>query len=450
MAITHKDISLLTQKATIAGTEKIPVSDTEYVTTNQIASLGGSGGGGGTGTVTSVGMTVPSGLSVSGSPITSSGTLAVSLDSGRIIPRTQAVQGGYNLLYVDGFYEEYNGNAYALPYSDYAADDAGDSQSAITLADDATVVHKTGNETITGYKAFNAEISVNEALMVSGSAKIYGDGMVGFGWLQDDNGDSVQDALDAKQATLVSGTNIKTINSTSLLGSGNIDLLSTSGGTITGGGDSKVMLSNESVIVSNGGSGTQIQTVSISPSSMAVRAGSQYTYYYRTSIQRIEPGQNPYNINLPSASGTLALTSDMPTALSDLTDDVVSGHYLPLTGGTITGDVSSTGRVTITDECFYVKQTSTGEGVKYYPYQVWVEDPNSPAVYTLSYPLASGTFALTSDIPSALSALSDDSTHRLVTDTEKSTWNAKQNAITVSSSEPTSSQGSNGDIWIVI
>jgi len=32
----------------------------------------------------------------------------------------------------------------------------------------------------------------------------------------------LQNALDAKQATLVSGTNIKTINSTSLLGSGNI------------------------------------------------------------------------------------------------------------------------------------------------------------------------------------------------------------------------------------
>ena len=42
MALSHKDINLLTQKATIAGTEKIPVSDTEYVTTNQIASLGGS------------------------------------------------------------------------------------------------------------------------------------------------------------------------------------------------------------------------------------------------------------------------------------------------------------------------------------------------------------------------------------------------------------------------
>ena len=40
------------------------------------------------GTVTSVGLTVPTGLSVSGSPVTSSGTLAVSLASGYSIPTT--------------------------------------------------------------------------------------------------------------------------------------------------------------------------------------------------------------------------------------------------------------------------------------------------------------------------------------------------------------------------
>lgn len=45
---------------------------------------GVSGGGGGT--VTSVAMTVPTGLSVSGSPVTTSGTLAVSLQSGYMIP----------------------------------------------------------------------------------------------------------------------------------------------------------------------------------------------------------------------------------------------------------------------------------------------------------------------------------------------------------------------------
>lgn len=47
-----------------------------------------TGGGGGSGTVTSVALTVPTGLSVSGSPITSSGTLAVTLQTGYSIPTT--------------------------------------------------------------------------------------------------------------------------------------------------------------------------------------------------------------------------------------------------------------------------------------------------------------------------------------------------------------------------
>lgn len=49
--------------------------------TNELVQPGGGG------SVTSVGMTVPTGLSVSGSPITSSGTLAVSLSSGYVIPQ---------------------------------------------------------------------------------------------------------------------------------------------------------------------------------------------------------------------------------------------------------------------------------------------------------------------------------------------------------------------------
>lgn len=47
-----------------------------------------SSGSGGSGTVTSVGMTVPTGLTVSGSPVTSSGTFAVTLTAGYSIPTT--------------------------------------------------------------------------------------------------------------------------------------------------------------------------------------------------------------------------------------------------------------------------------------------------------------------------------------------------------------------------
>lgn len=49
---------------------------------------GCGGEGGGSGTVTSVALTTPTGLSVSGSPITTSGTLALSLTGGYVIPLT--------------------------------------------------------------------------------------------------------------------------------------------------------------------------------------------------------------------------------------------------------------------------------------------------------------------------------------------------------------------------
>ena len=42
MAVSYKDINLLTQKSQVAGTEKLPVSDTQYITPNQIAGLVGS------------------------------------------------------------------------------------------------------------------------------------------------------------------------------------------------------------------------------------------------------------------------------------------------------------------------------------------------------------------------------------------------------------------------
>ena len=42
MAVTYKDINQLTQKSSVAGTEKIVVSDTNYITPTQIAGLVGS------------------------------------------------------------------------------------------------------------------------------------------------------------------------------------------------------------------------------------------------------------------------------------------------------------------------------------------------------------------------------------------------------------------------
>lgn len=92
----------------------------------------------------------------------------------------------------------------------------------------------------------------------------------------------------------------------------------------------------------------------------------------------------------------------------------------------------------------------------------WAKASTKPT-YTAS---EVGALPSTTTIPSKTSDLTNDSgfiTGYTETDpvftasaahgissTDISNWNAKQKAITISSSEPTSSQGSNGDIWIVI
>ena len=69
----------------------------KYLTTNG-STLSWASVSGGSGTVTSVGMTVPTGLTVSGSPVTTSGTLAVSYTAGYSIPTT-ASQGNWDTAY---------------------------------------------------------------------------------------------------------------------------------------------------------------------------------------------------------------------------------------------------------------------------------------------------------------------------------------------------------------
>lgn len=61
-------------------------------------SSGSGGGGGGDGSVTSVGLSMPAGFSVSGSPVTTSGTLAVNFASGYSLPTT-ARQANWDTAY---------------------------------------------------------------------------------------------------------------------------------------------------------------------------------------------------------------------------------------------------------------------------------------------------------------------------------------------------------------
>ena len=84
MASRRQKISQMTPKgANLQATDLLEISEvsgTGYITksiTGQEIIDAASGGGGGSGTVTSVDLTMPSAFTVTGNPITTSGTLAV-------------------------------------------------------------------------------------------------------------------------------------------------------------------------------------------------------------------------------------------------------------------------------------------------------------------------------------------------------------------------------------
>ena len=88
----------------------------------------------GSGSVTSVAMTVPTGLTVSGSPITTSGTLAVSLQSGYSIPTTSS-QSNWNTAYGWG---DHSSQGYLTSTSTLNSDKVGTAYG--TYCDDADKV----------------------------------------------------------------------------------------------------------------------------------------------------------------------------------------------------------------------------------------------------------------------------------------------------------------------
>lgn len=100
--------------------------------------------------------------------------------------------------------------------------------------------------------------------------------------------DKVNEIIDDKQDTLVSGTNIKTINNTSILGSGNISITSqTSWGSITGtlsdqtdlknALDAKYDASNPNGYTSNVGTVTSVNNVSPVNGNVTISIPSEVT-----------------------------------------------------------------------------------------------------------------------------------------------------------------------------
>lgn len=157
---------------------------------------------------------------------------------------------------------------------------------------------------------------------------------------------ATQSALDAKQATLVSGTNIKTVNGTSVLGSGDI--------VISGGGMTRVFLPSD--VVNNNATANTIADVTglsfnvvanttyqfrfvIVYSSAASTTGSRwsingpatthmsYTSEYTLTATSITNNQGLASYNVPSGASASSLTTNNRC--------VIEGEIRPSANGTV-------------------------------------------------------------------------------------------------------------------
>lgn len=224
--------------------------------------------------------------------------------------------------------------------------------------------------------------------------------------------------------------------------------------------------------------------VCVSGESAIISSNTTQTKYKDGTIVK-RRSNTDYTLTIPSKTGTLAVTTDIPSAV---TESTVSGWGFSKTTGTVTGvkingttKTPTSGTVdlgtVLTSETSLSKGTTTGSGnavtdISVSGHQITLTKGSTfltsetslskgtttgsgNAVTDISVSghkitLTKGTTFLTShqDI-SGKANLSGAAFTGAVTGTSSGNTAQFRN-VTISSSEPTSSQGSNGDIWIVI
>lgn len=133
------------------------------------------------------------------------------------------------------------------------------------------------------------------------------------GYISDLEGDveDINDALDGKQATLVSGTNIKTINNNSLLGEGNLTVITDISGKQdvlkdTGTGANFHTINNQSLL---GSGNLQVQAPLTEGTDYLNKTHLDSTYQEKGNYAHLVNGQVP--------------ASELPSFV----DDVIEGYY---------------------------------------------------------------------------------------------------------------------------
>lgn len=272
----------------------------------------------------------------------------------------------------------------------------------------------------------------------------------------------VQTAISGKQDTLVSGTSIKTINNESLLGEGNISI---SGGS---GGEANVI---ESISVNSVAQTVTNKNVDITVPTTLASLSDDATHRLVTDTEKSTWDEKVSNVQADwNASSGLAVILNKPTIPSAVTESTVSGWGFTKNAGTLTGVKFNNADATVSNGVASITATiPAAPGT--------LNTNNSTAQTASSSEALSGTIKLHKVAKTG--TYSDlIGTPTIPTESTVSGWGFTKNAgtltgvtfngsaatvssgvaaitatipnITISSSEPTSSQGSNGDIWIVV
>jgi hypothetical protein len=311
------------------------------ITLNQIASLFGSVGG-----VSSVAMTVPTGLTVTGSPITTSGTLAVTLTAGYSIPTT-AKQSEWDLGYSERL--KWDGGSSGLNAStarsslglvigtDVLAYRTFGSAANNNTADFATAAQGVSADTAFSLRITGASVPLSissNVISISQSTTSTNGFLSSTDW---NTFNGKQQALNGTGFVKATGTSISYDNSTYYLASNPSGYITSSalssylplsGGTLTGGlninlsGGSGFNVASDSVIFrSNTGVGTPRQvSISMGGGSTTTLEAKGYGANYITdfNIKTYNSAGTSFDVFYGTSAGDVGINNNSPAYKLDV------------------------------------------------------------------------------------------------------------------------------------
>ena len=124
----------------------------------------------------------------------------------------------------------------------------------------------------------------------------------------------VVDGVNDKQDKLVSGTNIKTINGTSLLGSGNIDIQGGSGSSYTAGDG--IIIENNKISV-DGQTTNEVDTETVSEATLATVATTG-NYADLSNTPTVDQTYNAQSTNAQSGVAIASVIGNIETLLANV------------------------------------------------------------------------------------------------------------------------------------